>query len=65
MAVTPSLTTSQVLVSLAGYVAVYAVIYAFGLFYIYRLLRDGPADEAEGRGGVAPGVAVVLPSGAE
>ncbi len=66
-AVTPSLTTSQVLVSLAGYVAVYAVIYAFGLFYIYRLLRDGPADEPGQHGGVTPGrpVAVALSSGAE
>ena len=46
----PSLTTANVLVSLSAYVAVYAVIYAFGLFYIYRLLRDGPADEPEGPG---------------
>jgi cytochrome bd ubiquinol oxidase subunit I len=66
-AVTPSLTTNRVLLSLAAYVAVYAVIYAFGLFYIYRLLRDGPADEASSQGGVTPGgpVAVALPSGAE
>jgi hypothetical protein len=28
-----------------AYVVVYAVIYAFGLYYIYRLLRDGPAVE--------------------
>ena len=66
-AVTPALTSSQVLVSLAGYVAVYAVIYAFGLFYIYRLLRDGPADETGKHGSVTPGrpVAVALSSGAE
>src|SRR5262249_2888238 len=37
-AVTPSLTTSDVLLSLACYVIVYAIIYAFGLFFIYRLL---------------------------
>jgi cytochrome d ubiquinol oxidase subunit I len=43
-AVTPSLTTRDVLLSLTAYVAVYAVIYAFGFRYIYRLLRDGPAD---------------------
>jgi cytochrome bd ubiquinol oxidase subunit I len=43
-AITPSLTTRDVLVSLIAYVAVYAVIYAFGFRYIYRLLRDGPAD---------------------
>jgi cytochrome bd ubiquinol oxidase subunit I len=44
-AVTPSLTTNDVVISLIGYMAVYAVIYSFGLYYIYRLLRDGPADE--------------------
>jgi cytochrome d ubiquinol oxidase subunit I len=45
-AVTPSLTANDVVISLIGYIAVYAVIYAFGLYYIYRLLRDGPAEEA-------------------
>jgi cytochrome d ubiquinol oxidase subunit I len=25
---------------------VYAVIYSFGLYYIYHLLRDGPTDLA-------------------
>jgi cytochrome bd ubiquinol oxidase subunit I len=56
-AVTPSLTTGQVLVSLA--------IYGFGLFYIYRLLRDGPADEGESHGYGTPGrpAAVALSSG--
>ena len=39
---TPSLTTGDVLASLIGYVVVYAIIYSFGLFYLYRLLRDGP-----------------------
>jgi len=33
-----------VLLSLTAYVVVYTVIYAFGFRYIYRLLRDGPAD---------------------
>ncbi|MGC2224213.1 MAG: cytochrome ubiquinol oxidase subunit I [Methylocella sp.] len=45
-AVTPSLATADVVLSLAAYVAVYAVIYAFGLYYIYRLLRDGPVETA-------------------
>jgi cytochrome d ubiquinol oxidase subunit I len=49
-AVTPSLTTGDVLFSLVVYVTVYAVIYAFGFHYIYRLLRDGPAFAAEGSG---------------
>jgi cytochrome d ubiquinol oxidase subunit I len=44
-AVTPSLTGTMVAVSLAGYVLVYAVIYSFGLYYIWRLLRDGPGSE--------------------
>ena len=39
---TPSLTTGDVLASLIGYVVVYMVIYSFGLFYLYRLLRAGP-----------------------
>jgi cytochrome d ubiquinol oxidase subunit I len=48
-AVTPSLKTADVALSLAVYIAVYTVIYAFGLYYIYRLLRDGPADAAAGQ----------------
>ena len=46
-AVTPSLTAGDVAFSLAGYVLVYAVVYSFGLYYIYRLLRDGPGADAE------------------
>jgi cytochrome bd ubiquinol oxidase subunit I len=42
---TPTLTTSDVLTSLIGYVVVYAVIYSFGFYYIYHLLRVGPARE--------------------
>jgi cytochrome d ubiquinol oxidase subunit I len=41
---TPSLTTGDVLTSLAGYVIVYAIIFSFGFVYIYQLLRDGPTD---------------------
>ena len=52
--VTPSLTTGDVLFSLVVYVAVYAVIYSFGLYYIYRVLRDGPAVEVSA---ALPGVA--------
>jgi cytochrome d ubiquinol oxidase subunit I len=46
-AITPSLTGGQVLFSLIGYVVVYAVIYSFGLTYIYRVLRAGPVDAPE------------------
>ena len=46
-AVTPSLTTNDVLFSLAGYVLVYAVVCSFGAYYIYKLLHDGPTSEAK------------------
>jgi cytochrome d ubiquinol oxidase subunit I len=46
-AITPSLTGGEALFSLVAYVAVYVAIYAFGLTYIYRLLRRGPAAEPE------------------
>src|SRR5262249_57839992 len=44
-AVTPSLTTGDVLFSLVGYVLVYALLGTFGYYYIFRLLRDGPTGE--------------------
>src|SRR5262245_2190576 len=46
-AVTPSLTTSDVALSLASYVLVYAVFVTFGIYYIYKLLRQGPSVEAK------------------
>jgi cytochrome d ubiquinol oxidase subunit I len=42
-AVTPFLTASAATISLILFVAVYAFIFSFGIFYIYRLLRAGPA----------------------
>jgi cytochrome bd ubiquinol oxidase subunit I len=42
-AVTPFLTARTALISLIVYCAVYTFIFAFGIFYIYRLLRAGPA----------------------
>ena len=50
-AVTPSLTTGDVLFSLACYVLVYAVVYSFGAYYIYKLLRDGPTSRGQGHTG--------------
>ncbi|MFE1598980.1 cytochrome ubiquinol oxidase subunit I [Methylobacterium sp. ID0610] len=41
-AVTPLLTSPQVATSLAVFAAVYALIFSFGTFYIYRQLRAGP-----------------------
>jgi cytochrome d ubiquinol oxidase subunit I len=49
-AVTPSLATGDVAFSLLAYIVVYLVIYAFGFYYVYRLLRDGPPAAAEGPG---------------
>jgi cytochrome d ubiquinol oxidase subunit I len=46
-AVTPSLTGADVLFSLVAYVVVYCTFIPFGVYYIYKLLRDGPQGEAE------------------
>jgi cytochrome d ubiquinol oxidase subunit I len=61
-AITPSLTGGEVLFSLIGYIAVYVVIYAFGLTYIYRVLRAGPTSEPESVSALQPGrpIAVAL-----
>jgi cytochrome d ubiquinol oxidase subunit I len=52
-AVTPSLETGDVMLSLSAYIVVYALIYSFGLFYIYRILRQGPT-EAPGQDNITP-----------
>jgi len=44
-AVTPFLTTRAASISLIVFCAVYLFIFAFGTFYIYRLLRTGPSQE--------------------
>jgi cytochrome d ubiquinol oxidase subunit I len=54
-AVTPSLKTGDVITSLLAYIIVYAVIYAFGLYYIYRLLKEGLEEDSAGPGGATPG----------
>jgi cytochrome d ubiquinol oxidase subunit I len=41
-AVTPSLTTGDVLSSLVVYVVVYWIFVSFGIYTIYKLLREGP-----------------------
>jgi cytochrome bd ubiquinol oxidase subunit I len=41
-AMTPFLTTRQAVISLVIFCAVYAFIFLFGTFYIYRLIRNGP-----------------------
>lgn len=40
--ITPSLTGGMVLFTLLGYIAVYAVIFASGLYYLSRIMRAGP-----------------------
>jgi cytochrome d ubiquinol oxidase subunit I len=40
---TPFLTTRAATISLVVFCAVYAFIFLFGTFYIYWLLRTGPA----------------------
>ena len=42
-AMTPFLTTREATISLVVFCAVYAFIFLFGTFYIYRLIRTGPA----------------------
>ena len=42
-AMTPFLTTREATISLVIFCAVYAFIFLFGTFYIYRLIRIGPA----------------------
>ncbi len=52
-AITPSLVTGDVLLSLASYVVVYVLI-SFGFYYIYKLLRDGPTSAATAIPGATP-----------
>lgn len=49
-AMTPFLTTGTAMISLIVFCAIYTFIFAFGIFYIYRLLRAGPV----GRFGLPP-----------
>jgi cytochrome bd ubiquinol oxidase subunit I len=53
-AVTPSLTTGNVLFSLVGYILVYGVFVSFGTYYIYKLLREGPTVPAVPIPGATP-----------
>jgi cytochrome bd ubiquinol oxidase subunit I len=46
-AVTPSLATGDVLFSCIGYLLVYTMFVSFGVYYIYKLLREGPSGAAQ------------------
>jgi cytochrome d ubiquinol oxidase subunit I len=61
-AVTPGLTAGATLASLIFFGLVYLLIFSFGVLYIYRLLRAGPA--AMGQGAPAnPKRPLALPTG--
>ena len=45
--VSPSLTSSDVAISLAGYILVYLLIYPSGLFLMLRIVRRGPGPSDE------------------
>ena len=45
--VSPSLTSFDVAISLAGYMLVYLVIYPWGLFLMLRIVRKGPGHSEE------------------
>ena len=44
-AMTPFLTARSAAISLVAFCSVYSFIFAFGIFYIYRLLRAGPSGQ--------------------
>lgn len=46
-ALTPHLSGQFTAISLAAYVAIYAFIFCCGVFYIYRIVRDGPDASPE------------------
>ncbi len=45
--VSPSLTGSDVLLSLAGYMLVYLIIFPFGIMLMTRIVRNGPSEAAK------------------
>jgi cytochrome d ubiquinol oxidase subunit I len=51
-AMTPFLTAYEAAISLVVFCTVYTLIFAFGTFYIYRLLRGGPVSEGIARAAV-------------
>ncbi len=46
-AVTPFLAAHEVALTFVGIASIYALIFGFGVLYIYRLLRSGPIPAAE------------------
>jgi cytochrome d ubiquinol oxidase subunit I len=53
--VSPSLTGLDVLISLAGYIVAYLVIFPAGFLVMARLVRRGPVDSAEDESSIESG----------
>jgi cytochrome bd ubiquinol oxidase subunit I len=53
-AVTPSLAGGEVLVSLLAYILVYTFFVSFGIWYIYKLLRQGPTTSTVAVSNITP-----------
>ncbi len=52
-AVTPNLATHDVVISLALYVVVYAMVFGAGAYYLVKLVRAGPSTESAAEPGAA------------
>jgi cytochrome d ubiquinol oxidase subunit I len=59
--VTPSLTGSDVLISLTGYAVVYLIVYPVGVWFMAQALKRGPGDIAGPVGGGRPAGPVKAP----
>jgi cytochrome d ubiquinol oxidase subunit I len=46
--ITPSLTAGHVLFTIFCYLTIYTLIFLFGMYYVYGMLREGPAAPGEG-----------------
>jgi len=55
--VSPSLTGSDVTLSLLAYMAAYLLIYPCGLFLLVRLVRKGPIETSEAAAAIEAGIA--------
>jgi cytochrome bd ubiquinol oxidase subunit I len=62
--VTPSLTGTDVLISLLGYALVYLIVYPVGVWFMARAIQRGPGDIEAPVGGGRPAGPVKAPPGA-
>jgi len=61
--VTPSLSGTDVLISLLGYMVVYLIVYPVGVWFMARALKRGPGDIVSPVGGGRPAAPVKAPPG--